>query len=308
MILESYSCPGMATHVGDPPDNSTDQIVVRPRAKESRGYWFWGPVALVIFVTEILGMGKVYKFHEWPTISTTIGHLQDRQVLVALLVVALVTLAAFYAIAYQVPRAVQRPEAIYVKQIATRELRLRYGAWVVYGATGVSVAVALWVSEDKIVRGFIIYGILALSGIVIPFILASPLAGKQRDVAFPNLFYTFACLRDRFKAVTAVVVALLAILVLHLALYPWPDLARESARYAGLNPREAQDAAVKALGGTATVRPKFVFSTAQKLVWNGENAWLVHFHELVNGRRVYKGCYVAVAEARPAEPSRECLT
>jgi hypothetical protein len=272
-----------------------ERAVTRLTAREKRGYWFWGPVALVIFVTEVLGMGKFETFDKWPTISTTIGDLQDRNSLWGLPVVALVTLAAFYAIAYERPADdAERDEfKLLDRQFATRHLELRYTASFVLICTLLSVVVALSFFTEKIERGWIIYGTLAIVAIVIPLVLA--LLPSPRDVAFPNLFYTFACLRGRWRAATAVVVAGLAILVLHLALYPWPDLAREHKE------------ALKALSSTPNVKTALAFSTVQRSVASGENAWHVYFHDLVDGVRVHKGCFVVVSKGRAGVASPDCL-
>jgi hypothetical protein len=283
-----------------------DARASRMNAREKRGYWFWGPVALVIFVTEVLGIGKIASFDEWPTISTTIGDLQDRHSLVAVAVVALIALAAFYAVAYQLP-ADDKPQdefKLLDREINSRRFELRYGVSFVVICALLGIVAALSLFDDKIARAWVIYGTLALVAVVIPLALA--LLPSPKDVVFPNLFYTFACLRERWQPATAVVVAGLAILVLHLALYPWPDLARESARFAGVTPREARGAAESALGKTSGVKPALVFSTAQRSVANGDPAWHVYFHDLVDGERVHKGCYVVVAKGRAAVPSPEC--
>jgi hypothetical protein len=45
----------------------------------------------------------------------------------------------------------------------------------------------------------------------------------KRDVPFTTLFFTIQCLGRRLQLVAAFVAALLVILLLHLAFYPWPS-------------------------------------------------------------------------------------
>ena len=71
-------------------------------AKEKLGYLVWGPIALVIGVTEILAaLSKTLQNAiPWPTISSTVGHLESRHHWVSVLVVAAIAAAAFHAVAY----------------------------------------------------------------------------------------------------------------------------------------------------------------------------------------------------------------
>jgi hypothetical protein len=69
-------------------------------AEELHGYAFWGPVALAVLVTELLGTGW-FGSYGWPTISSTVGHLQDLNDLWGVPVVGLIGIAAFYAMAYE---------------------------------------------------------------------------------------------------------------------------------------------------------------------------------------------------------------
>ena len=46
-----------------------------------------------------------------------------------------------------------------------------------------------------------------------------------RDVPFPTLFGTVADLERRFHLAALVIAAGLAVLLIHLAFYPWPNIA-----------------------------------------------------------------------------------
>jgi hypothetical protein len=269
---------------------------------EIRGYQFWAPVAVVITTAELLGLGKIASFDYWPTISTTVGDLQDRDSRWGLVVVALIALAAFYAVAYKL-RPPVAPEFV-LRGNAGQAGAIRYSWRIVYAVTiGAAVAAALLLDE-KIHRGYLIYATLALFGIIIPFALALPWRGEHR-VAFPNLFFTFTAFRERFRPAASIVVALLAILVLHLALYPWPDLARESASFGGLTGHQARGRALAALDEPG-IKEELRFSTSQRSVVNGRDAWHVYYNDLVGGEPVYNGCYVVVVRDRRPEPSEGC--
>jgi hypothetical protein len=75
----------------------------------------------------------------------------------------------------------------------------------------------------KLQLGYVIYGVLALVGVVVPSVLAYFF---RQDVPFPTLFRTVALLRRRARWVAVVIVAGLTVLAVHLALYPWPDVPR----------------------------------------------------------------------------------
>jgi hypothetical protein len=112
----------------------------------------------------------------------------------------------------------------------------------VYALVLAAGAAAVAAPLGEFQRGYVIYGTLLALGIVIPSILAYWVA---RSVHFPTLFATARYLSRRLHWVAALLAAGLAVLVFHLALYPWPDLARESATYAGLSAADARARAVR---------------------------------------------------------------
>ena len=74
----------------------------RPLTREEVwGYRVWGPILAFIFVTEILAAAsKTLKDAiPWPTISSTVGHLEARWPVVAVLVVGGIAMVAFHAVA-----------------------------------------------------------------------------------------------------------------------------------------------------------------------------------------------------------------
>jgi len=96
-----------------------------------------------------------------------------------------------------------------------------------------------------------------------------------------------------------VIIAGLSILLVHLALYPWPDLVRDSTSYAGLVRSDAIAAAQRD-AGTLT------FRSAERGELRGQDAWILSF-EPANG--FGSTCVVAVrkgAAGITATPSPSC--
>ena len=269
--------------------------------EELRGYQFWGPVALLVLVTELIGTGWFGSFAKWPTISSTVGHLQDLNSLWGVPVVGLIAIAAFYALAYETRPTSEGRDEFYLLRRA--RVRLRYGWPLVFGATTL-ITLQAWLSDkDKYELGYALYGSLAFFGIVVPLLLVWL---RSEHVVFPTLFYTFKRLGERFRWVAALVAAGLAILVIHLALYPWPDLAREPAKFAGLNGPAARARAEQALNDEPDAKENLVYSTRARSVSDGRDAWFVYFNEADGEEQTHTGCYVVVVRDSPPTVSDDC--
>jgi hypothetical protein len=192
------------------------------RHDEVNGYVFWGLVALFIGVPELLAaFSKTLKADiPWPTISNLVGKdLERRHHWVALLVVALIVLVTLHTLTYpaekkKAGRAVRDPsEAVHVT----------WSGWYIalVAVTGAAVGlVASALGASKLQLGYAIYVTLTITGVVIPSALAY---WWNRVLAIPTLFATLSYLRGRAAWVAALVVALLVVLLFHLALYPWPN-------------------------------------------------------------------------------------
>src|SRR5689334_19755317 len=80
------------------------ELLVARREILRRGYLFWGITAGAILVTEALGAASGWLEHKlhihipWPTISSTVGHLEDRWSIVGAVVVGVIAAIAFYAL------------------------------------------------------------------------------------------------------------------------------------------------------------------------------------------------------------------
>ena len=269
---------------------------------ERNGYRFWGPVVAAILVTEVLGaladwLNRKRIFDvKWPTISSTVGHLETQSPILAVLVVGTLAIVAFEAATSPARRRVNgRP--VYHRVRHAQRTRF-YDWWVVLAIVVVggflSVAVFHW---DKYEVGYTIYGLFLVFGILVPGALAY-FAG--RIVSFPGLVFTVRKLERRLHWVAAVVVAGLAILLVHLALYPWPDLVRESTSYAGIGRADAVAAAEQ------RVAPTLSFRSAVRGEFADRDAWLIAFEP---SRGFGSGCVVAVRKGEhgtTSAPSPGC--
>jgi hypothetical protein len=272
------------------------------RRAEKNGYRFWGPVVVAILVTEVLGALADWLHRrtilevKWPTISSTVGHLETLSPILAVLVVGALATVAFEAVTYP-PRRRVGGRAVYHR--VRRQEPTRFYDWylvigVVVAGLVVSVGILHW---DKYEVGYTIYGLFLCFGIVVPTALAY---FRGRIVSFPGLIFTVRKLERRLHWVAVLVVAGLAILLVHLALYPWPDLVRESTGYAGLGRSDAVAAAAKDVGG------KLSFRLASRGEFGGEDAWIVSFDP---AKGFGSDCVVAVhkgAEGTTATPSAAC--
>ncbi len=272
---------------------------VEPR--ERRGYWFWGPTILIILAVELLGaLSSTFENKiPWPTISGTVGHLEKRWDWVAVIVVAVITATAFQALAYKagsrtVTGRSQRPGAPPAGESGYSWLFV-----LIPGLIALGIAIALGAS--KIQLGYVIYGVLAVFGIVVPSVLAFVL---NKDVRFPTLFFTLDRLRRRLHAAALILVTGLAILVVHLAFYPWPDITHESASFAGLSAQKARDKAERAVQSLRTSLPPLEYSTQSRAVIEGHDVWLVYFRTATGAT---SACVVTVTRDS-ADPTEACKT
>jgi hypothetical protein len=210
---------------------------------EAWGYAVWGAMGVVVGVPEIWAAISGDDFY-WPTISTTVGHLQGRSPVVALVPVALIvmggysvfrvrpggpTLQADLQALARTPEGRLTKEDVTISDLVrgtdpTAEGRRRLGV-VPYFASATAIvvggALAAVPSQNRFLVGYVLYSLIALFWLVVPNVLAYFF---RRDVPFTTLFATLNCLGRRLQLVAALIAALLVILLLHLAFYPWPSL------------------------------------------------------------------------------------
>ena len=196
---------------------------------EKWGYVVWAAVAGSDFI--------------WPTISTTVGHLEDRWPVVALLPVALIVMAGYSV--FRVPPAStalqadfqalgRTPQGRLAKQDVTLDQLAGGGVPAVEGRSEFGVvryfvvatiavvvgALAVSPSDNRFLVGYVLYSLIGIFWVVVPNSIAYFL---KKDIPFTTMFFTVRSLGRRLQFVAALVAALLVILLLHLAFYPWPS-------------------------------------------------------------------------------------
>jgi hypothetical protein len=269
---------------------------------EKNGYRFWGPVVVAILVTEVLGALADWLHRrtileiKWPTISSTVGHLETLSPILAVLVVGGIAAVAFEAVTYP-PRRRVGGRAVY-HRVRRQEPTRYYDWWVVVGIVAIGIVLSVFVFHwDKYEVGYTIYGLLLCFGILVPTVLAY-FGGMI--VSFPGLIFTVRKLERRLHWVAVLVVAGLAILLVHLALYPWPDLVRDSTSYAGLGRSDAIAAAEQQIRGNLS------FRSASRGEFGGNDAWILTFEP---ANSFGSACVVAVRKgdnSTAATPSAAC--
>ena len=210
---------------------------------EAAGYVVWSAMGLVVAVPEIWAAVSGSDF-VWPTISTTVGHLQSRWPVLTLIPVGLIVMGA-YSVLQITPAATVIQADLQGVGRTSRGRLVRQdvsfdelassgmppatpsrGTWHAFPYFSVATAVVAIgaalaaMSDNRFLVGYVLYSLIALFWIVLPNIM-SYAGGK--DVEFTTLFFTVRALGRRLQLVAALVAALLMILLLHLAFYPWPS-------------------------------------------------------------------------------------
>lgn len=295
------------------------------------GYGVWSFMGAVVAVPEIWAAASGDGFY-WPTISSTIGHLEDFAPVVAIAPVAVLVGVAYAVLrdkrggklvspgdvgpsvaVLKEPELVRnelgrlvkgrptsaKPEGTCVPEGTRRKwpvLRYFLVATLVTGLSSFGAAQ----SHDKWVLGYVLYSLIAALWIVLP---SAASTWAKRDIPFTTLFFTLRGLERRLPPVAYLVAGGLAVLLIHLALYPWPDLARSSAAYAGRTPGQAEQAAKEAVASLRVGRPPLVLSAKQRSISNGNEAWVVYFK---TQDKKYIGCRVVLEDEHAVDAPREC--
>lgn len=207
---------------------------------ERAGYLVWGAMGIVIGVPEIWAAISGDDFY-WPTISTTVGHLQDRWPVLTLVPVALIVGYGYSALRIRPATTAMQADLTAITRTPQGRLtrydvtlqqlaagapppidRPRFSAFPYFTlATVVVIAGALLASrsDNRFLVGYILYSLIAVFWVIVPNVVAYAF---RRDIPFTTLVATINCLARRLAVVAAVVAALLVVLLIHLAFYPWP--------------------------------------------------------------------------------------
>jgi hypothetical protein len=208
--------------------------------QERWGYIWWGLSGVVIAVPELwaaLGGDAVL----WPTISGTIGNLEVFHEWVALIVVAVLIWAAFHAISVTRVHMGSAPADAAQRRLVTgdrftvaddtKELGHPIG-YLLFAVAAVAIPSALFRElydgdDRRYVFGQVMYASIAFWWMIVPGWLAYK---HGRLVPFPTLFATLKDLEKRAPRFTIVLASGLAILMIHLILYPWPATIPDTNR------------------------------------------------------------------------------
>jgi Amino acid permease len=217
-------------------------------SRRTWGYVLWGIAALVIGIPEITAAVAGKRKLPFTTISEMTGHLERHHTWVELIVVAAIVygvLSSFREAPGPGAPGKTRAGRLTVRPADVGEHRHGFGSdpapvWFAVAALGSFVVITLatlaaihWRSDDDHFQpAYVLYGLIGLLWLVVPGLVAF-FGGK--DAPFPTAFQTVANLEDWLRKkgrfgpflawlVTYVVFAGLAILLLHLTLYPYPDI------------------------------------------------------------------------------------
>jgi hypothetical protein len=193
-----------------------------PSRPETWGYIVWGLTGLVIGVPEVWALVGDPR---WPTISATSAHLEVLWSPTKAVVVGLITAAVVQLVTYprsRPGRRVQRTRLGRLTRQGGEPRLLAFGFWYLPAAMLVSAvagAITAALTTDRFVLGYVLYGTMALTLLIIPNALAYWWA---REVPFPTLYRTLEYLDARYHPALVLVCSLLAILAVHIVAYPWP--------------------------------------------------------------------------------------
>jgi hypothetical protein len=216
--------------------------------REAWGYAFWFPAIVLLFLPAEL-IPAFWHAANWPTFSTTIGHLEYLWGPTALFVVALMAFTAVNAVqrkrreraprhgAYRddvdggriVWQAAAAPRLLRAARLVPAVRRPDDDSWVdmriyVPGslATIAAFAAVAFVFGGYWPGAYVLWALVAFFLLVFPSILAWRFA---KHVLFPTLFRTVANLESHVQMIGTAVLAFVAALAIHLSLYPWPNIA-----------------------------------------------------------------------------------
>lgn len=215
-----------SSRVAGPDGSPPGPQISRP---ECWGYAVWAFVGAVIAAAELWA---VFGSPWWPTLSGTVGHLEQLWTPTKIIVIALIAAAAGQVLSYP-PRQREFPPPGRRRHWRTgggrltraengQTAELGHAAWyfpiaVTLVAAGTAAAAVL--NSSRLVAGYVIYGLIAVAFLIVPNVLAYWFA---KEVPFPTLLRTLENLNNRWHPAVIIIVAGLSVLAVHLVAYPWP--------------------------------------------------------------------------------------
>jgi hypothetical protein len=219
--------------------------------REAWGYGVWLTFGLIVAVPELWAAGWKDSA-KWPTISSTVGDLEYRHTWVALVVVAVIVLSLYSAFRYPptltgvlppkdggaglpgdptLPYRTPGGGRVTLSTTPVYEVAAGlyfFGALVAIGV-GTAIAAIKTDIDDEFAVGRTLYGLTAFAWVVLPSLLAWP-KWLAVDVPYPTLYETVRSLEHRLRILALAVAGGLAILLIHLVLYPWPSIIPDVQR------------------------------------------------------------------------------
>jgi hypothetical protein len=215
--------------------NLRTRITSHPR--EARGYLVWiGFAGIIGFAIPEITSAAGHAV--WPTVSGTVGGIENRHDWFALIVVVVLVFGAMHAIRVHFTRdhvlargGTRSPSS--PRLIQTEDGRLTRADdvqdvswWWYYGAAfvvilGVSFGVHYGADVSSQVLGEFLYGLIGLFLFLVPGLLAYE---EGKLVPFPTLFWTIQRLERHSRVVALVFAGGITILLIHLVFYPWPSI------------------------------------------------------------------------------------
>lgn len=239
-------------------------------SREVSAVYLWGVTGLVIAWFELEGAWPWFAglFGNpdvpWNTISYTVGHMEIAWHPSSLVVVAVIVAAIYYGVALAPRRAPVTQDESYTAFAGAIHAALLGGSILV-------VLLGVTRHASKLDLSYWLYATIAIIGIIAP-----ALRGLSHPHE-PTLFTAVHALWERAHIVRYVLCAGLAVLAIHLALYPWPDYAHQSTT---IN-KVSADGAVKLARDKIGKNSPLKFSTETRGDIPGashtEEAWLVFF-------------------------------
>jgi hypothetical protein len=212
-----------------------DQAPTHPGGRpwrSEREYWGYGVWLFMGAVIAVAELWAVAGSPWWPTLSGTVGHLEQLWTPVKIIVVAMIAAGAGQMLSHP-PRQQEfappgrRPHwrtnsGRLTRAEGGRTAELGHALWyfpVAVILIAAAAAAAAGLNSSRLVAGYVIYGLIAVAFLIIPNVLAFWFA---REVPFPTLFRTLENLDTRWHPAVLIIVAGLSVLAIHLVAYPWP--------------------------------------------------------------------------------------
>ena len=280
-------------------------------SRERQAYLSWGVIVGAILVVELLGAisAGIRNWIPWPTISSTVGHLEIAWSGVAVIVVALITAVAYLALRHGSARSRAARKTPPARELVSRVCSTNppenetWSLWslvcdlLALALVGLGAAlVATLTPASKHQLGYTIYGLLLVLGVIVPSIWA--VAKPKQE---PTLVSTIRSLHRRVPWISVVLISSLTVLVIHLAFYPWPDIQHESSKIGGLNGSQARQKGEHEISSRFGTRLEYRKEARGRLANN--EVWLVYFDP---PNQFDSGCVVAIENKSTVAVSAQC--